>query len=45
MINKVAQTVSAQARLAKNLYSSLVYGFAEEGGQGGRKDFMGRGGD
>jgi hypothetical protein len=29
MINKLAHTVSFQAKLAKNLFSSIIYTFAE----------------
>ena len=45
MINKLTQIVSLQARLAKNMYGSLVYGFAEEGGSAGKSDYVNRGAD
>ena len=45
MINRLAQTVSFQAKLAKNMYGSLVYGFAEEPGNLGKNDYLNKGGD
>lgn len=42
MINKISQGVASQAKCVKNIFGSLYYSFAEDGG---KQDYLSRGGD